>query len=192
MLRCELTSQLWMAFHILSITVSLRGSSTSQTSGPSNMMCESTPHALYDTSIPSALLSSRLLSERETNMWRTGVIRTQSFHLKSFHQSLKMPKCFSSTKHCNRFWNRRSHTKKHGCYSEIVALKGGIGFESQHVYVLTVFRTERSAQAALALRHLCQCCFSYWLAAEVLLPEDCDELRSEQLWPQCFDLGDVS
>lgn len=83
MLRRELTSQLWIAFHILSITVSRCGSSIDQTSGPSNMMCESTPHALYDTSIPSALLSSKLLSQhrtaRETNNKRQILILSRSF-----------------------------------------------------------------------------------------------------------------
>lgn len=76
MLRREVTSQLWMASHILFITASLLGSSMDQTSGPSNMMCESTPHALYDTSIPSALLSSRLLSRQETWNHHDRIIHT--------------------------------------------------------------------------------------------------------------------
>lgn len=46
MLRRELTSQLWMASHIFSITLALGGSSMAHTSEPSNMMCESTPQAL--------------------------------------------------------------------------------------------------------------------------------------------------
>lgn len=57
----ELTSQPRMASHILSMTSSRWGSSMVQASGPSNMMWESTPQALYDTSMPSALLSNRLL-----------------------------------------------------------------------------------------------------------------------------------
>ena len=65
MLRREVTSQLWMASHILSMTESLVGSSMDQESGPSNMMWDSTPHALYDTSMPSALLSNRSLPETQ-------------------------------------------------------------------------------------------------------------------------------
>lgn len=63
MLRREVTSQLRMASHILFMTVSRSGSSMAHTSGPSNMMWERTPQALYDTSMPSASLSSRLLQE---------------------------------------------------------------------------------------------------------------------------------
>ncbi|KAG7273782.1 hypothetical protein CRUP_003282 [Coryphaenoides rupestris] len=64
MLRREVTSQLRMASHILVMTVSRSGSTMAHTSGPSNMMWESTPQALYDTSMPSASLSSRLLRGR--------------------------------------------------------------------------------------------------------------------------------
>lgn len=39
-----------------------------QASGPSNMIWESTPQALYDTSIPSALLSSRLLPRKKRSL----------------------------------------------------------------------------------------------------------------------------
>lgn len=111
-----------MAFHILSITVSLRGSSTSQTSGPSNMMCESTPHALYDTSIPSALLSSRLLSRQVGNTCNQNpvdfVVTAADFKMRRVTHTQELHSCSSkvvalptSVVPCSDWLRRFSHLK---------------------------------------------------------------------------------